>query len=56
VALATTRIVVQTPGSNSERTFTQDELNQILAEDKRRHRAQYEKIEKQYQELLTTRS
>ena len=34
-------------------SFTQDELNKILAEDKRKHRRRYEKVEKQYgQDLL----
>lgn len=39
-------------GDGDDRKFTQDELNKILAEDKRRHQSQYKKVEQQYQELL----
>lgn len=40
------------PGNAAPKTFTQEELNKFLAEDKRKHQAQYQKIEKQYQDLL----
>lgn len=40
------------PPNDPPRVFSQDELNKILAEDKRKHKAQYEKIEAQYKTLL----
>lgn len=36
------------------KTFTQDELNKILAEDKRKHQTQYQKLEKQLQDTLAS--
>lgn len=42
-------------GNGAEtRTFTQDELNKILAEEKRKQRAQSEKIEKQLKDTLAS--
>lgn len=39
-------------GGDPPKTFTQEEVNRILAEDKRKHQAQYQKVEAQYQTLL----
>jgi len=39
-------------GANDKKTFTQAELNAILAEDKRKHQAQYKELEASYKELL----
>lgn len=36
------------------KTFSQDELNKILAEDKRRHQQQFQKLEKQLSDTLTS--
>jgi len=39
--------------SGGERTFTQADLNKILAEDKRKHQERYSQLESSYQELLS---
>jgi hypothetical protein len=39
------------PGTN-DRRFTQEEVNKILAEDKRKHQEKYQQLEGSYQELL----
>ena len=36
------------------KTFSQDELNKILAEDKRKHQQQFQKLEKQLSDTLTS--
>jgi len=43
----------ETPPAETK-TFTQDEVNKILAEDKRKHQANAVKLEKQLQETLTS--
>lgn len=35
-----------------DKTFSQEELNKILAEDKRKHKTQLQKVEQQYETLL----
>jgi type I site-specific restriction endonuclease len=42
--------------AGAPKTFTQEELNKILAEDKRQHQARYTKVEAQYQTLLKNQS
>lgn len=42
----------RTGGANDKKMFTQAELNAILAEDKRKHHAQYKELESNYKELL----
>lgn len=37
---------------NKGKVFTQDEMNKILAEDKRKHKSQLQKVEQQYETLL----
>lgn len=39
-------------GEGGDRTFTQDDVNRILAEDKRKHKEKYQQLEESYQELL----
>lgn len=39
-------------GGGGERTFTQEDVNRILAEDKRKHQEKYQTLETSYQELL----
>lgn len=39
-------------GGGGERTFTQDEVNKFLADDKRKHQEKYTQLEQSYQELL----
>jgi hypothetical protein len=39
-------------GGGGARTFTQEEVNAFLAEDKRKHKEKYEQLETSYQELL----
>ncbi|RLE45811.1 hypothetical protein DRJ25_05120 [Candidatus Woesearchaeota archaeon] len=43
-----------TDGGNNDgsRVFTQEDLNKILAEDKRKHQERYKQLESSYQELL----
>lgn len=38
--------------SDSGKTFTQEDLNKILADDKRKHQEKYKQLEGSYQELL----
>lgn len=46
----------ETPGNSAagevDKLFTQEDVNRFLAEDRRKHQAQLQKIESQYQELL----
>lgn len=41
-----------TGNAQDTKTFTQDELNKILAEDKRKHQEKYQQLEISYKELL----
>ena len=43
-------------GEATPKTFTQEQVNKILAEDKRKHKAQLEKTERQLQELLESKN
>lgn len=43
-------------GEGGQRTFTQEELNAILAEDKRKHKEKYEQLESSYKELLSNQN
>lgn len=42
--------------TGGERTFTQADLNKILAEDKRKHQERYGQLEASYQELLQSQT
>jgi len=41
---------------SSDRTFTQVELNKILADDKRKHQEKYGQLEQSYQDLLSNQN
>jgi hypothetical protein len=41
---------------SDDKTFTQDDLNRILAEDKRKHQEKLKQVESNYQELLKSQS
>lgn len=42
------------PAGDPPKAFSQDEVNKILAEDKRKHQTQYQKLEKQLQDTLNS--
>ena len=41
---------------NVTKTFTQDEVNKILADDKRKHQAKFTELESAYKDVLATKS
>jgi hypothetical protein len=46
----------QPPAADSKRLFTQEELNQVLAKDRRKHDAQLQKMESMLSDLSTSKS